>query len=53
MGLLQVLKVSIPASGGGTAKEYYFQGGSVYSNADIATATGISRMMNPYARSGN
>jgi hypothetical protein len=43
MALLAVLKVSVPGSGANSAaKEYYFQGGSVYEDATVATETGIS-----------
>lgn len=42
MALLQTLKVSIAAAAGGTAKDYYFQGGSVYKDTAIASAVGIS-----------
>jgi hypothetical protein len=46
MALLQVLKVTVPGSGTGAAataaKDYYFQGGLVYSDSAVATATGIS-----------
>lgn len=43
MALLEVLKVSVAAVAGGSgAKEYYFQGSSVYADSTVATETGIS-----------
>jgi hypothetical protein len=50
MALLEILKVTVPGSGTGAsataAKDYYFQGGSVYKDAAVATATGISIVPN-------
>lgn len=42
MALLQVLKLTVAAVGSGAAKDYYFQGGTVYKETAIAGATGIS-----------
>jgi hypothetical protein len=47
MALLTVLKVALPAGGGGAGtKDYYFQGGNVYTDSAIATATGVSVVAN-------
>jgi hypothetical protein len=43
MALLSVLKVSVSATAPATGtKDYYFQGGNVYADSSIASATGVS-----------